>query len=84
MYAGRFGDGLFSMLLISGTSWLAYEGFRDSGISGFKGWFFGGLALFFHTGNIYGSVKAAQVSNRLKEETLTHDVETHLSVTIRF
>jgi TM2 domain-containing membrane protein YozV len=84
MYAGRFGDGLFSMLLIGGTSWLAYEGFRDSGISSFRGWFFGGVAFFFHAGNVYGSVKAAQIMNRFHEEMLAHDVETHLSVTIRF
>jgi tetratricopeptide (TPR) repeat protein len=84
MYAGRWSDGIFSLLLISGTSWLAYEGFRDSGISSFKGWLFGGLSLFFHTGNVYGSVKAAQITNRFHKETLQNDVEKYLTLTIRF
>lgn len=84
MYAGRFGDGIFSLLLISGTSWLSYEGFRDSGISSFKGWLFGGLSLFFHTGNVYGSVKAAQVTNHFSKETLQNEVEKYLTLTIRF
>jgi len=70
IYCRLYSDGLFSLILIGGTGWLAYDGFRRSGISSVKGWFFGSLSGIFYLGNIYGSVVAAQTYNRHIENEL--------------
>ncbi len=80
IYAGRTFDGLYSFLIVGGTAWLAYEGFRDRGVSGGKGWIFGTAAAFFHLGNIYGSVSAARLANTLREEKLDREIHAQISI----
>jgi hypothetical protein len=63
MYCKLYSDGFFSLALIGGTGWLAYDGFHRSGISSVKGWFLGTLSGIFYLGNIYGSAVAAQNYN---------------------
>lgn len=82
IYAGRTSDGIYSLLLVAGTSWLAYEGFRDDGTSSFKGWFFGSVATIFYTGNIYGSIIAVNFYNKRFRDDLAHDVEIRLNLLV--
>jgi tetratricopeptide (TPR) repeat protein len=80
IYAGRTADGLYSLVLIAGASWLAYEGFRDAGTSSFKGWFFGGAATLFYVGNIYGATVAVRLYNERFKESLAHEVAAQLAI----
>lgn len=84
IYAGSPYDGIYSLLLVAGTFWLAYDGFYSNGISSFKGWFFGSLATFFYAGNVYGSTVAVKFYNKRFEDKLVQDVETQLSLWIHF
>lgn len=78
IYVDRIVEGMYSLILIAGSSWLAYEGFHDNGISSLKGWLFGSTATVFHLGNIYGSVVAARFYNSRFEEHLANDIQTHI------
>lgn len=84
IYAGHSFDGLYSLLLIAGSSWLAYEGYRDDGTSSMRGWLFGSMATVLYAGNIYGSVISARLYNKRYESRLAHDIETHLSLWVNF
>ena len=84
IYTRRTGEGLYSLLLIAGSSWLAYEGFHDNGISSFKGWLFGSAATFLHVGNIYGSVVAVRFYNERFEQRLANDIQTHIVLRTHF
>lgn len=68
VYCTRYGDGLYSFLLVGGTAWRAYEGFHKNGLKSTGGWIFGTLGGILYLGNIYGSVMAAQIYNRLAED----------------
>lgn len=67
MYAGRFKDGLFSLILVGLTGVVAYEGFHHDGLKSWEGWLFGSLSTGFYAGNIYGSVLAARQTNLTRE-----------------
>lgn len=84
IYAGHTFDGLYSLFLIAGSSWFAYEGYRDDGTSSLKGWLFGSMATVLYAGNIYGSVISARLYNERYERRLAHDIETHLSLWVNF
>ncbi len=61
IYADRWGDGIFSMITISISSFYAYKYYKEENylMSGL----FGGLALGFYGGNIYGSYISVKVYN---------------------
>ena len=61
IYAGRSIDGLFSFILIGGTSYLAYDGFQND--RNVKAWLFTGITSIFYIGNIYGSFINARLYN---------------------
>jgi len=84
MYAGRTSDGLYSLALIGGASWLAYRGFRDDGTSSVKGWLLGSVGAVLYVGNIYGSVVAVRLYNANHEEDLQRDIEAQINITTRF
>lgn len=84
LYAGRLSDGLYSLVLIGGNAWLAYEGFRDKGVSSFKGWLFGTVGAVFYVGNIYGSAVAVRLYNESTENTLINDIRTQIQISTRF
>ncbi|MFQ5571195.1 MAG: tetratricopeptide repeat protein [Rhodothermales bacterium] len=84
LYAGRISDGLYSLILIGGNAWLAYEGFRDKGVSSFKGWLFGTIGAVFYVGNIYGSVVAVRLYNKSTENTLLNDIQAQIRISTHF
>lgn len=63
-YTGDYKDGIFSLLVVGGTAFQSYRGFRKDGTSSTVGWVFAGLSTGFYAGNLYGSGKAAQVYNQ--------------------
>jgi len=84
IYANRTIDGLYSFLLVGSTSWLAYEGFRDSGRSSAKGWIFGSLSTFLYAGNIYGSIIAVDMYNKQIKEKLFDEVQFQINIWTHF
>ncbi|HCX21807.1 MAG: hypothetical protein CMB80_22135 [Flammeovirgaceae bacterium] len=80
IYTGRWKDGLFSLLLISTTGYQAYRIISEKGIDRPGAWIFGGLALGFYTGNIYGSVKSAQEFNQIEEKKYEDRVQYLLDI----
>ncbi|MFC1475676.1 tol-pal system YbgF family protein [Candidatus Zixiibacteriota bacterium] len=75
MYAGRFTDGLYSLLVVGTTGWQAYEGFHDDGVRSTRGWIYGAVCGFFYLGNVYGSVVAVKIHNDRLELNLLRDAD---------
>lgn len=84
IYAARTFDGIYSLLLIGATSALAYEGFRDHGLSSGKGWIFGSIATFLYAGNIYGSTIAVHLRNNQLKKSIDDEIQTQLSIWFYF
>jgi hypothetical protein len=75
IYSGYWKDGLFSLLFTGVSTWQSYRGFKQKGTSGFYGWFMAGIGLSFYTGNLYGSVKAANKRNHEYNHQIYNDFE---------
>ena len=74
IYAGAYGDGIQSLILIGLLGTLAGLSFRADGITSVRGWVYGSIGGALHVGNIYGSAVAARRYNRLREEALFEEV----------
>lgn len=61
LYTGNISDGVVSFLVTSVMGYLAYDNFKAEHNT--RGYLFSALTLFFHAGNIYGSVAGAQIYN---------------------
>lgn len=61
LYLGDIGDGITAFIASSLFAFLSYDNFRAN--HNFRGWLFSGIGFLFYTGNIYGSVAAAQIYN---------------------
>ena len=72
-YTENRGDGLYSFLLVVGTGLLSYRGYKRG--DPFQTYFFGASAIFFYTGNIYGSYLSAKLFNRKTKENLLHEIQ---------
>jgi tetratricopeptide (TPR) repeat protein len=68
IYCGKTGDGFYSLIINALTGYLAWAGFHENGINSIQGWTFGTIGGIFYIGNIYGSVKAAQIFNNKQIE----------------
>jgi TM2 domain-containing membrane protein YozV len=69
-YAGRFRDGLYSLLTVGVTLWQSIDGFSDGGADSGRGWIYGTLSTGFYMGNVYGSAVAARIRNERSEVDL--------------
>jgi hypothetical protein len=74
-YSGYWKDGLISFLFVGITAWQSYRGFSDKGIKSAYGWIMGGISLSFYTGNLYGSVKAANKKNHEMDQSILNEFE---------
>ncbi len=81
-YTRQAGDGIYSFLLVVGSSLLSYRGFRRG--DPFQKFFFGGAALFFYTGNIYGSYLSAKMYNQRARERLNEEIQQEIRYWTRF
>jgi tetratricopeptide (TPR) repeat protein len=75
VYSHDWKDGIISFLFVATNAFQAYRGFSRDGIDSVYGWIFGGLALGFYTGNLYGSWKSARDYNRRSEDIIYHDIQ---------
>lgn len=78
VYAGKWKDGLVSLLFVGANAYSSYRGFSNSGIRSPYGWLFGSLTAGFYIGGIYGSQKAARIYNHELEAKIKNDVYTRL------
>ena len=70
MYAHRFSDGLYSLVIVGLTGWQAYQGFNKDRSRSTRGWIYGTLCGGFYVGNVYGSIVAARIYNEKLENNL--------------
>ena len=68
VYTGNWKDGLVSAIMISATTFQAYQGYSRKGFDSPKFWIFGTFTAGFYFGNIYGSVKSAQKFNKTQND----------------
>ena len=78
VYAGKWKDGLVSLLFVGANAHSSYRGFRSVGVRSPYGWLFGGLAFGFYAGGIYGAQKAAKIYNHELETKIKADVYSRL------
>jgi tetratricopeptide (TPR) repeat protein len=74
IYAGRFMDGVFSLVTVGILGGMAVYSFYDEGRGSVKGWIYTGIGGIFYLGNIYGSVVAANLFNQEQQEMLIQKV----------
>jgi hypothetical protein len=75
VYSGYWRDGLFSFLFVGISAWQSYRGFSKNGVSSAYGWLMGGISLSFYSGNLYGSVKAANKYNHQLDHSVLDNFE---------
>lgn len=72
-YCGRFGDGVFSFLIVSASYVAAYHYYDDDQDVVALG--FLAVGLFLHTGDIYGAAISARRFNAVSEEDFLKKIE---------
>ena len=75
MYAGEFGDGVQSLLLVGALAALSIVSFHDEGVQSWRGWLYVSMGGLMHAGNIYGSAVSARRYNQKQQETLREDLK---------
>lgn len=71
IYAGKTGEGIASMLMVTSMGLVTWENHRKLGIKNFKTILFGSIFTIFYVGNIYGSVFSVKISN----EEFNHEMD---------
>jgi len=79
-YARDHKDAVFSFIFMASTGFQAYRRFKSNGIGSPSGWAYAAVFGGFYTGNIYGSVKAAQRYNRLKYKTIYNATKSYFDL----
>ncbi len=75
MYAGRWNDGFYSLILVGLFAYQSYDAFHDHGIESTKAWIYSGIGGVFYLGNIYGSILAVKIYNDRKEQQVLAKLE---------
>lgn len=75
IYTNEWKDGLLSTLTIGTMAYESYVGFHTRGTKSVLGWVFGGLAVGFYSGNIYGAYKSAQRYNIRKNNEIHYEAK---------
>jgi len=73
-YTKQWKDGIISFVITGSLGYASFRHFNRNGSSSVLGWVYGGLALGFYTGNLYGSIQSAhryneQESGKIIDET---------------
>jgi len=71
IYAGKTGEGIASMLMVTSMGLVTWENHRKLGVKNFKTILFGSIFSIFYVGNIYGSVFSVKISN----EEFNHEMD---------
>ncbi len=76
IYTKNYGGGITSFILTSLFTFLSIDNFNSN--HNFRGFLFGGISLFFYSGNIYGSVASANIYNAKKVYEFNHQIDNYL------
>jgi hypothetical protein len=74
-YIDRWGDGVFSLILVGAPAGVGAYEFTRSGVSSVGGWILTSIAGLFYLGDIYGSAVGAVLFNRQQADTLAAQVK---------
>ncbi len=74
-YLGRWGDGVFSLLLVGVPAGFAAHDFYVHGFGNGAGWVLTALAGVFYAGDVYGSAVGAVVWNRRVADSLCQEID---------
>jgi len=74
-YTHDWKDGVLSFLTVGSLAYESYIGFHARGTKSVLGWVFGGLAVGFYSGNIYGSYTSATRYNKSLDNRIHNEAE---------
>lgn len=74
-YSKDWKDGLVSFFFVSTMTFQSIRGFNKSGVNSTRGWVYGGVALGFYLGNIYGSVVSAKGYNKKSHQSIRNKID---------
>lgn len=74
-YVGEKQNAFNSFAMVSAFSIFSIRGFNHYQLQSVRGWLFGGLAVGFYVGNIYGSYKSAVKYNDQQNDLLKKEIE---------
>jgi len=74
-YTGDWKDGLIALSFVSLSAWQSYRGFKKNGVESLYGWLYGVASVSFYIGNLYGSVKSANMYNMRRQESFESNVQ---------
>ena len=76
VYTKDYKDAIIGFIIVGSSAFNTYRGFSKHGINSAYGWVFGGVALGFYSGNIYGAYKAVKKHNHRLRDKIYNKVET--------
>ena len=76
VYTKDYKDAIIGFIIVGSSAFNTYRGFSKHGINSAYGWVFGGVALGFYSGNIYGAYKAVKNYNHRLGDKIYNKVET--------
>ncbi|MEL7533020.1 MAG: hypothetical protein AAFN10_17015 [Bacteroidota bacterium] len=78
VYTSQWKDAIISFLTVSSFAFTAWRSYNRNGFESPFFWIYGGLALGFYGGNLYGSWQSAVRYNEREIHNLIHDTEASL------
>ena len=76
IYTKDYKDAIIGFIIVGSSAFNTYRGGSKHGIKSAYGWVFGGVALGFYSGNIYGAYKAVKKHNHRLRDKIYNKVET--------
>lgn len=74
IYTGNYLDGLYSLLMIGAATLQSYASFQKRGFDSIGFYIYGGIALYFYGGNIFGSFLSARERNFNKRDKIEDEL----------
>ncbi|MEL6843170.1 MAG: hypothetical protein AAFP02_08140, partial [Bacteroidota bacterium] len=71
-------DGIIALLTVGSFAYTAWRTYNRSGFESPLFWIYGGIALGFYGGNLYGSWQSALRYNERQAQSLIHDTQATL------
>ncbi|MFK7924055.1 MAG: hypothetical protein AB8H47_19010 [Bacteroidia bacterium] len=75
VYTNQWKDGIIALLSVGSFAFTAWRSYNRNGFESPFFWLYGGIALGFYGGNLYGSWQSAQRYNEKQIQSLIHDTE---------
>lgn len=75
VYSNQWKDGIISLITVGSFAFTAWRSYNRNGFESPFFWIYGGIALGFYGGNLYGSWQSALRYNEKQVQSLIHDTE---------